>query len=50
MFRWYNLKKSALFLTHIRTNNILSCHAKAWKFKHPQSQNKEPFQTKQLYK
>ena len=44
-FRWQNLEKSVMFLTHLRASaaSQMPRHAKAWKFKRPVSQNKEPF-------
>ena len=46
MYRLQNLQKSVMFLTHIRAFPAASQmrrHAKAWKFKHPVLENKEPF-------
>ena len=50
MFRYQNLEKLVILLVNIRAFllQLNALHTKAWKFKRPLSQNKEPLLTKDL--
>ena len=50
MFRYQNLEKLVILLVNMRAFllQLNALHTKAWKFKRPLSQNKEPLLTKDL--
>ena len=52
MFRYQNLEKLVILLVNMRAFllQLNALHTKAWKFKRPLSQNKEPLLTEDLYK